>query len=82
MVIFAVNRSADEVIEFDIDLQGFKVDSVADFSEISGYDVKQVNTKVNGSVMPRKATADIDGNMVKAVLKPLSWNMIRVSVSG
>ena len=80
IVVFAVNRSENEVMELDIDLQGFTVDSVINFSEISGHDIKQVNTKANGPVVPKEATAKIDGNAVKANLKALSWNMVRISV--
>lgn len=81
VVIFAVNRSEDEVIEFEMNLQGFIIDSIADFSDLSGHDIKAVNTKTDSSVTPKKAAgAVIDGNTVNAPLKPLSWNMIRVTV--
>jgi alpha-N-arabinofuranosidase len=79
IVIFAVNRSEDEVIELDVDLQGLAPVSIKEFAEISGHDVKQVNTKIAGPVAPRASgAAKIEGNGVSAVLKPLSWNVIRV----
>ena len=81
VVIFAVNRSLDEVVDFDIDFQGFDVDSVTAFSELSGFDVKAVNTKAAAPVTPAGAlSAQISGSVVTAPLKPLSWNMIRVAV--
>ena len=82
VVIFAVNRSEGEVVTFDIDLQGFTIKAVTAFSEISGHDIKQTNTKTNGAVIPKKATAKAEGSVVQADLKPLSWNMIRLAVNG
>jgi alpha-N-arabinofuranosidase len=81
VVIFAVNRSADESVDFDIDLQGFNVLGINAFSELSGHDIKATNTKSSGNVKPHeKNTAKIQGNLVSAELAALSWNMIKVSV--
>ena len=81
IVVFAVNRSLNEHIEFDIDLQGYSASSIKAFSEISGYDIKQTNTKNSALVMPKNSEdSKLEGNIVSAVLKPLSWNMIRVVV--
>ena len=81
VVIFAVNRSQDETVDFDMDLQGFNVKSVLDFKEMSGHDVKAANTKDSSGVAPKdSADCSVEGNVVKAGLAPLSWNMIRVSI--
>jgi len=81
VVIFAVNRSIDEDVDFAIDLQGFNLHSVTAFSEMSGYDLKQVNTKKDGSVVPKESkAAKIVGSSLSALLKPLSWNMIRIKL--
>jgi len=81
LVIFAVNRSLDEVVEFDIEIQGFGISGVPQYSELSGHDLKAVNTKSSGAVKPfDKAVAKVEGNTVSAVLAPLSWSMIRVGV--
>jgi len=81
VVIFAVNRSQDEKVDFDMDLQGFNVKSVLEFKEMSGHDVKAANTKDSSAVAPKDgAGCSVEGNVVKAPLAPLSWNMIRVSV--
>ena len=81
IVIFAVNRSQDEVVDFEVDLQGFDVKSVSEFKEMSGYDVKAVNTKDNSPVVPKEGgTYKVEGSVVTAALAPLSWNMIRVLV--
>ena len=80
VVVFAVNRSEEEVLELDIELEGFEIKSIAEFSEMSGFDKKQTNTKQNGLVIPKPATCKIESSIVKVDLKPLSWNMIRVSV--
>jgi len=81
LVIFAVNRSLDEAVEFDALLQGFTLSGTPSFIEISGHGLKDVNTKLNGAVKPKdKSTVRSDGNNVIAELAPLSWNVIRVGV--
>ena len=79
IVIFAVNRSLDETVDFDVDLQGFDPVAVSQFAEICGYDIKQTNTKTTDPVMLKESKgARLAGNRLDAVLQPLSWNMIRV----
>jgi len=81
IVIFAVNRSQEEAMELAVNLQGFDVESVIDFEEISGHNIKQTNTKDNCPVVPKKSdTAQVTDFGVTAKLAPLSWNMIRVKV--
>jgi len=81
IVIFAVNRSVDDVAEFSMDPQGFDAVRITAFSELCGHDVKAVNTKISGLVMPKHGTtAKIEDGAVSAVLAPLSWNMIRIAV--
>ena len=80
VVIFAVNRSENETAELEVSLEGFEAREVAGFSEMSGFDIKQANTRECGDVKPKNAVAKIEGNKVKADLKPLSWNMLRVAV--
>jgi len=79
IVVFAVNRSSDEGIDFAAELQGFCPTRVLEFTEICGHDVKQTNTKDTCPIAPKIAdTARIDGDKLIAKLKPLSWNLLRV----
>jgi len=81
LIIFAVNRSIDEAIEFDIDAQGLVLADNAAFTELCGHDLKAVNTKNNAVVVPKEKTSvKIENNVLKAELAPLSWNVIRVGV--
>ncbi|MCL2360658.1 MAG: alpha-N-arabinofuranosidase [Defluviitaleaceae bacterium] len=81
VVVFAVNRSTDERMDFAVELQGFTPKDIIEHSEISGHDIKQTNTKNDGRVSPKVAqAAEVNGNQLNAKLKPLSWNMIRVKV--
>ena len=81
VVVFAVNRSENKAIDLNLDLQGLTPTAVAEFVEISGHDVKQINTKTAGPVAPKtSASAKIEDDGLKAELKPLSWNVIRVKV--
>jgi len=81
IIIFAVNRSKDESIDFSAELQGFNPVKIIEFSEISSHDIKQTNTKDNQVVVPKQAlSAKIQDSNLYAVLNPLSWNMIRVDL--
>lgn len=80
-IIFVVNRSEDEEVDFEAELQGLTPKSVVEFSELCGFDIKQTNTKSNAPVQPKQAnSAKVKNNTVTAALKPLSWNMIRVGM--
>ena len=80
-VVFAVNRSTDEHIDFTLELQGFNLTSVKEDSELAGHDIKQTNTKAHSPVVPKTVSrTTIEGNKVETRLSPLSWNMIRVGL--
>jgi len=79
IVIFAVNRSADESVDFAAELQGFDLAGIIDSTEICGHDIKQINTKDACPIAPRKTdNATVSGGHLSAVLEPLSWNVIRI----
>ena len=81
IVIFAVNRSQSEEMDFVATLEGFNLENIIEFSEMSGYDVKQTNTNGNVVVVPKVGeTAKLDDGELIAKLAPLSWNMIRVAL--
>jgi len=81
IVVFAVNRSGDEVVDFSAKLQGYNPENIIEFSEMSGFDIKQTNIKTAGAVMPKASnTASLSGNKLTANFAPLSWNMIRVGI--
>ncbi|MCL2198475.1 MAG: alpha-N-arabinofuranosidase [Defluviitaleaceae bacterium] len=81
IVIFAVNRSADDSLDFSVELQGFSPVEIIEFSEITGHDIKQTNTKEACPIAPKPADgAKINGDTLTATLKPLSWNMARISL--
>lgn len=82
IVIFAVNRSVDEVMDLTVNLEGFDLAKIVEFSEMNGYDVKQTNTNGNEIVVPKIGeTAELTGKDLTAQLKPLSWNMIRIALN-
>ena len=81
LVIFAVNRSVDESVEFDLEAQGYTLTGVSTFTELSGHELKAVNTKDKSVVAPKSNTVTkATGKIAGAVLAPLSWNMIRLEV--
>jgi alpha-N-arabinofuranosidase len=80
MVVFAVNRSSDEALDFDVEFQGYTLGGVIEYKEMSGHDIKKTNTQQDGSVKPKDGKASVNGSSVNASLAPLSWNMIRVAL--
>lgn len=82
-VVFAVNRSLDEAMELTFDLGDQVIAKVIEFSQMSGYDLKRTNTQADRGVKPSRATdITFDKTIGTAVLKPLSWNMIRIKIEG
>jgi alpha-N-arabinofuranosidase len=71
IVVFAVNRSLDEDMELDIDLQGFEGVAPVRHVELYSDDLKATNTKDESPVMPtEKPISD------KVSLAKHSWNML------
>ena len=80
IVIFAVNRAEEEHAEFEISLEGFTPTGV-NCTELSGFNIKETNTHTRRNIATTTHTnAVFTGHKVSTVLKPLSWNMIKVSV--
>lgn len=78
VALFAVNRSQDEEMQLDISLLGFEDYEAVSFESMDGYDIKQENTFDSETVRMHKNTAVFkDGKNTTAVLKPLSFNVIR-----
>lgn len=80
LVIFAVNRSR-EVLDFEIGFDDLAVEAVKEFSQMSGFDIKEVNTEQNGQIKPvasEEYTLNTAG--INCHLQPLSWNMIRCTL--
>lgn len=79
VTIFAVNRSKDESMDVRIDLRGFGELGIADCAELHDSDLKAFNSKEQPErikPVPHEAV-EMQGAMMKARLKPLSWNMLR-----
>lgn len=80
VVIFAVNRS-EETMNFDIQLDGFDVKGIKEFSQMSGHDIKAVNTETSGAIKPSTSEAiELTEGQAVAELAPLSWNVIRFAL--
>ena len=81
LIVFAVNRSLDKPLELEINPQSFNLTGVSKFTELSGFDLKAVNTKDSEIVVPKEKTGvKIDNNIVTAELSPLSWNVLQLEI--
>lgn len=82
ITVFAINRSEEEM-DFEAVLGDFNVDSVVSAIEIHHESLSAVNTENDEQVVPCDIDScrySLDGNTVKALLKPYSWNMLRIKV--
>lgn len=80
VVIFAVNRSEDSELQVESVLEDFDGLSVKEATELAGYDQK-LTTQENHDAMEIKSndSVELNDSKVSVTLKPLSWNMIRLS---
>ena len=83
VTVFALNRSADEAVDLEVELRGLGVADVADWKVLRHDDLRAVNTQAaSATVAPVAAPGArvVDGQLV-AQLSPLSWNVLRVRTS-
>lgn len=81
IVLFAVNRSEDNDMEIELDLNGFATECVKESVELTAEDKKATNRENHEAVILKPLeTVSLASNTCVAKLKPLSFNMIRISV--
>ncbi len=80
IVVFAVNRALEDVVELDLDLQDFGEIAVEEHVELYADDLKAINTKEDQRVVPKnKEITSQASNTPLLTLNKHSWNMIRFS---
>jgi alpha-L-arabinofuranosidase len=80
LTVFAVNRDAREPLPAVIDVRSLPGLRVAHHTYLGDDDPSAANTKdAPDRIVPRSgADVPVDGGLVRMVLPPLSWNMIRI----
>ncbi|ACL75577.1 alpha-N-arabinofuranosidase [Ruminiclostridium cellulolyticum] len=80
ITVFAVNRHMENNISLDVELNGFGQFEVIEHIVLEHNDVKATNTKENpNNVVPNNnGNATLEDGSIKASLKNLSWNVIRL----
>jgi alpha-N-arabinofuranosidase len=79
VTVFALNRSTNEELELNVELRGFGGRRKVTFaSELRHADLKAVNTREAPNEVAPVTRNDIasKGEALRAVLRPLSWNVI------
>ncbi|WP_208422693.1 arabinosylfuranosidase ArfA [Latilactobacillus fragifolii] len=79
ITIFAENKHQHDAIDFSIDFDTLKLKEVIQSTQFSGYAPKDDNRDGKMNLAPLTAV-NLDDCHINATLKPLSWNMIQVSV--
>lgn len=81
MVLFVINRSLNEDIEIEVNLQGIIATTVLEHSVMECEDPKMTNAIHHEAIKPHSVDHTIikNGNVVSNIVK-LSWNMIRISL--
>ena len=81
VTIFAVNRNLNADIEFEADLRSFGTTEMIEYLAMENSDMKLSNFLQNELVKPyTKLSYTLDSGLFKTVLKPASWNVVRVRV--
>lgn len=81
LVIFAVNRSADDRQNLEIDVSDFSIVKIIESIQITSSDIKMTNREVHDMVHPEKLNdVKVEEGVCKAVVEPLSFNMIRLKM--
>ncbi|MFJ8748857.1 alpha-N-arabinofuranosidase [Streptomyces sp. NPDC102441] len=80
VTVFAVNRSQDTALPLEVALAGLDLTEVAEHQVVADADPEATNTLAEPErVVPHAAEGtELTGGTLKAVLEPLSWNMIRL----
>ena len=74
LIVYAVNRSLEEQMELDLDLQGFDDYRLIEHKELYCNDLGAINDKNNERVVPTSVKIDPSG---RVEIKKHSWNMLR-----
>jgi alpha-N-arabinofuranosidase len=82
VTVFAVNRSLDEALLFEVDLRSFGACSVIEHIVLAHDNLKAINTAAQrNNVLPHaNGNAKTDGTRISTSLGKASWNVIRLSV--
>ncbi|MBC9713529.1 alpha-N-arabinofuranosidase [Streptomyces sp. TRM66268-LWL] len=81
VTVFAVNRSQDQELPLEVALHGLELSELTEHTALSDADPDARNTLDDPErVTPHRISGSaLDGGTLKAVLEPLSWNVIRLS---
>jgi len=84
VVVLAVNRSQTEPVELSVDLRPFGDLRVGEATVLADDDITAANTAEQPDrVAPRPAQdVTVDGQALRAVLPPVSWNVVRLVAAG
>lgn len=80
IVVFAVNRSEEDIINMKLNLQGYKIGKLKEHIVMDCEDKKMTNLEVHDRIKPRSVKTDItiNNNDIEINLNKLSWNVIRI----
>ena len=74
VLVYAVNRSLNEDMELELELQGFENYKLVEHTELYSDDLKAINDKDVERVAPTSVEIKEDSDVI---LKKHSWNMLR-----
>ncbi len=80
ITVFAVNRSEEEM-DFELRMENFEAENIISATEIHHDDLNAKNSAEKELVFPQDISPEkynIKNNILKAKLKPYSWNMFRI----
>jgi alpha-N-arabinofuranosidase len=79
VVVFAVNRGQESVVELTVDLARFHDVELLGVTTLAGRDVRATNTAAEPDrVTPRDGTAEVRPGTLRLALPAISWSAIRL----
>jgi alpha-N-arabinofuranosidase len=84
VVVLAVNRSQSEPVELSVDLRAFGDLRVGEATVLADDDISAANTAEQPDRVAPRPSEDVtvDGGALRAVLPPVSWNVVRLTTAG
>ena len=81
LVIFAVNRDEEKQQKVEVDLQDFELQKVIESICMTAENKKMTNMEQHDAVVPKiEENVEIEKGRCQISLKPLSFNMVRLSI--
>ena len=79
IAIFAINRSPDEPVEYQIELNKPANARITKWFSLCNHAPNDINTSTDSHVKPQNFTDKLKENSLSVTLSPFSWNLLQIT---